>query len=543
VTGTTWKTTGEPDHAKKRARGRVPGPEGKNVKRAILSVSDKTGLEAFARGLIERGFELISTGGTFKTLKDAGLNVTYISDVTGFPEILEGRVKTLHPNVHGGILAKRTPDHLAQLEAQQIKPVDLVCVNLYPFRETVAKPGVSLDDALENIDIGGPTMVRASAKNFPNVIVVVDPNDYDSVLQSIDLESQENAGGRAEHALERRQKLAAKAFAHASSYDAAITDYLRIATPFDSEIPVGLSQKAQLRYGENPHQNAALTRAGGQRGPILDAKVLAGKEMGFNNYADADAAWALVSEFKTPTCVAVKHANPCGVASASDAKTAWEKARDADTLSVFGGVIAINRPVTLEVAMAMKGTFLEVLIAPEIASEALEWFQTKKPDLRVLEVGPQNDSHLEYKQIAGGFLVQDRDARAWEDLCPEVVTKTQPTPEQWADLEFAWKVGKHARSNNIVLAKNGETVGLGSGAVSRIWAAERAIANSGDRAGGAVLSSEAFFPFDDVARVAANAGVKAIIQPGGAKRDAEVIAACDELGVAMVFTGSRHFKH
>jgi phosphoribosylaminoimidazolecarboxamide formyltransferase / IMP cyclohydrolase len=542
VTGATWKTTGKPDEVD-RPHAWVGKDTREQVKRAILSVSDKTGLKAFAKGLIEHGFELISTGGTFKTLKEAGLNVTYISDVTGFPEILEGRVKTLHPNVHGGILAKRTPDHLAQLEAHNIKPVDLVCVNLYPFRETVVKPGVTLDDALENIDIGGPTMVRASAKNFPNVIIVVDPNDYDSVLQAIELESQENAGGRAEHALERRQKLAAKAFAHVSSYDAAITEYLRVATPFDAEIPIGLSQKTQLRYGENPHQNAALTRAGGQRGPILDARVLAGKEMGFNNYADADAAWALVSEFETPTCVAVKHANPCGVASANDAKTAWEKARDADTLSVFGGVIAINRPVTLEVAMAMKGTFLEVLIAPEIASDALEWFQTKKPDLRVLEAGPQNDSHLEYKQIAGGFLVQDRDARAWSDLCPEVVTKTQPTPEQWADLEFAWKVGKHARSNNIVLAKNGETVGLGSGAVSRIWAAERAIANSGDRATGAVLSSEAFFPFDDVARVAAAAGVSAIIQPGGAKRDAEVIAACDELGVAMVFTGSRHFKH
>ena len=501
------------------------------MKRAILSVSDKTGLEAFARGLIERDFELISTGGTFKTLKDVGLNVTYISEVTGFPEILEGRVKTLHPNVHGGILAKRTPDHLAQLEAHHITPVDLVCVNLYPFRKTVAKPGVTLDDALENIDIGGPTMVRASAKNFPSVIVVVDPNDYATVLEKLGSDD-----------LAFRQHLALKAFTHTAEYDAAISKYFLGLTQKQTS-SLNLETVKTLRYGENPHQNATLERLHNQHGPILDAKVLAGKEMGFNNYADADAAWALVNEFETPTCVAVKHANPCGVASAGDAKTAWEKARDTDTLSVFGGVIAINRPVTLEVAMAMKATFLEVLIAPEIASDALEWFQAKKPDLRVLEAGPQNDSHLEYKQIAGGFLVQDRDARAWGNLCPEVVTKTQPTPEQWADLEFAWKVGKHARSNNIVLAKNGETVGLGSGAVSRIWAAERAIANSGDRATGAVLSSEAFFPFDDVARVAAAAGVKAIIQPGGAKRDADVIAACDELGVAMVFTGSRHFKH
>jgi phosphoribosylaminoimidazolecarboxamide formyltransferase / IMP cyclohydrolase len=509
-------------------------------KRALLSVSDKSNLEGFARGLLERGFELVSTGGTFSALRKASLNVTYISDVTGFPEILEGRVKTLHPNVHGGILART--DQLNELEAQGIKPIDLVCVNLYPFRETVSKDGVSLQDALENIDIGGPAMIRAAAKNFPRVLVVVDPGDYDDVLQAIDLERHDNAGGRLEHALERRQRLAAKAFAHTSSYDAAVTAHLGNVT-LQPQIPLELTRVSSLRYGENPHQNAALYRLGNQRGAVLDAQVLAGKEMGFNNYGDADAAWALVSEFSTPACVAVKHANPCGVALANDAKTAWERARDADTLSVFGGVVALNRPITLEVAQSTKGTFLEVLIAPSVDEDALEWFKTKKPDLRVLVAGEAKFSSLEFKQIAGGFLAQDRDSRVWDDLCPEVVTKRQPTDQEWRDLEFAFSITKHARSNNVVLVKDGVTVGLGAGAVSRIWAAERAVMNAGDNARGAVLASEAFFPFDDVVRLAANAGVTAILQPGGAKRDAEVVAACDELGVGMIFTGSRHFKH
>ena len=502
------------------------------MKRAILSVSDKSGLETFARGLLEQGFELVSTGGTFKTLQAAGLQVTYISQVTGFPEILEGRVKTLHPNVHGGILAKRTAEHLAELEAQNIKPIDLVCVNLYPFRETIAKPDVTLNDALENIDIGGPTMIRAAAKNFPSVWVVVDPSDYEGVLEKLQTDD-----------LEFRQQLAFKAFSHTSNYDAAITQYLGDNELLPAEKPLELSKVKTLRYGENPHQQAALYRQGNSSGAVLDAKVLAGKEMGFNNYADADAAWLLVSEFSSPACVAVKHANPCGVALAESAKTAWERARDADTLSVFGGVVALNRPVTLEVAQSTKGTFLEVLIAPSIEPDALEWFKTKKPDLRVLEAGLANFGNLELKPITGGFLAQDRDARVWSDLCPEVVTDVQPTSQQWLDLEFAWYVGKHARSNNVVLAKDGVTVGLGAGAVSRIWAAERAISNAAERAQGAVLSSEAFFPFDDVVRVAAKAGVKAIIQPGGAKRDPEVIAAANELGIAMVFTGSRHFKH
>lgn len=496
---------------------------------ALLSVSDKTGLVPFANGLLEQGYTLISTGGTFAALEQAGLPVKKVSEITGFPEILDGRVKTLHPKIHGGILAKNTPEHSAELESKGIERIALVCVNLYPFRQAVAG-GADTDTALENIDIGGPTMIRASAKNFPNVIVVVDPADYAFILENPN------------PSLTQRQQLAQKAFAHTANYDAAIASHFS-SEVFSAQQPLELTQQKPLRYGENPHQQASLYRMGAQSGAVLDALVLAGKEMGFNNYADADAAWALVSEFDSPACVAVKHANPCGVALAQDPQTAWERARDADTLSVFGGVVALNRPVTLEVAQSTKGTFLEVLIAPEISPDALGWFKQKKPDLRVLQAGKSKFSTLEYKQIAGGFLVQNRDSRVWSDLCPEVVTKRQPSLEEWQDLEFAFYVGKHARSNNVVLAKNGATVGLGAGAVSRIWAAERAIQNAGENAKGAVLSSEAFFPFDDVVRLAAKAGVSAILQPGGAKRDSEVIAACDELGLAMVLTGSRHFKH
>ena len=498
-------------------------------KRAILSVSDKTNLEPFARGLLTRGFQLISTGGTHAALTNAGLPVTYISDLTGQAEILGGRVKTLHPNVHGGILARE--DQLSELASHGIHAIDLVCVNLYPFRETVSKSDVTLADALENIDIGGPTMIRSSAKNFPRVVIVTDPSDYDAVLAQLPNPS-----------LEFRKSLALKAFTHTASYDAAITAYLG-TDQLEVQMPLELSRLSSLRYGENPHQAAALYRLDNQRGAVLDALILSGKEMGFNNYGDADAAWALVSEFAVPACVAVKHANPCGVALASDALTAWERARDADTLSVFGGVIALNRPVTLPVAQSMRGTFLEVLIAPEIDPDAVEWFKAKKPDLRVLIAGTPHFSSLEYKQIAGGFLAQQRDGRVWADLEPKVVTQRQPTLQEWADLEFAFAVTKHARSNNVVLVKNGVTVGLGTGAVSRIWAAERAVQNAGPNARGAVLASEAFFPFDDVTRLAASVGVTAILQPGGSKRDPEVIAACDELGVAMVFTGSRHFKH
>jgi phosphoribosylaminoimidazolecarboxamide formyltransferase / IMP cyclohydrolase len=507
--------------------------------RALLSVSDKSGIVDFAIGLLQAGFDLVSTGGTYNTLTQAGLRVMYVSEVTQFPEILEGRVKTLHPAIHGGILAKRTEQHLAQLQQHDITPIDLVCVNLYPFRQTIAKPGTSLEDALENIDIGGPAMLRAAAKNFPSVWIVVDPGDYGKVLESTVLESMV-----ATDTLSIRRRLAQKAFAHVSGYDQAIAEYLLTD---DSTRPTTLQLEpvsgVVLRYGENPHQTAGLYRLVGERGPVLDAVVLAGKAMGFNNYADADAAYALVSEYDQPACVAVKHGNPCGVALGSDARDAWQLARDADTLSVFGGVVAFNRPLDLAAAMAMRGTFLEVVLAPGIDDDALAWLRDKKPDLRVLQAGPNTTNDQEYRPLAGGFLRQQRDTRVWRDLTPTVVGEHQPNEAQWQDLAFAWAVSKHARSNNVVLAKNAVTVGLGAGAVSRIWAAERAVANAGANAMGSVLASEAFFPFDDVVRLAAAAGVQAIVQPGGAKRDAEVIAAANELGVAMVFTGSRHFKH
>lgn len=501
--------------------------------RALLSVYDKTGLVDFAKGLVDLGFELVSTGGTHKTLQGAGLLVTYISDVTGFPEILDGRVKTLHPGIHAGLLAKKTPQHEAELQAQGITRIDVHVGNLYPFRQTLAS-GAAFEECLEQIDIGGPAMLRAAAKNHPAVLPVCDPSDYGRVLEAL----------RNGISSDFRKQLAYKAFAHTAAYDAAIAEFLASEKfPTVKVLALDRVPDVVLRYGENPHQDASLYRQQGQTGPVLDAKVLAGKPMGFNNYADADAAWALVQEFELPACVAVKHANPCGVALADDPKTAWERARDADTLSVFGGVVAINRPINLETAQAMRGTFLEVLIAPEVSQEALEWLRSKKPDLRVLVAGKTHADGLEFRSVVGGFLAQDRDARKWEELQPKLVTERVPSAQELLDLKFAWYIGKHTRSNNVVLAKDGVTVGMGTGAVSRIWAAERAILNAGERSKGAVLSSEAFFPFDDVVRAAAAAGVTAIVQPGGAKRDEEVIAACNELGVAMLFTGSRHFKH
>lgn len=521
------------------------------TKRALLSVSDKTGIVEFASQLQAAGWQLLSTGGTFAALQDAGIAVTQVSDITGFPEMMDGRVKTLHPAVHGGILARRGTAHMEELSAQHYGTIDLVCVNLYPFRETVAR-GAPDADVIENIDIGGPAMIRSAAKNHESVLILVDPADYALALQP-------------EVSPVDRRRLAAKAYAHTSSYDAAITAYLSgegikatkhaasESTALPAQLDLSLTRIAEVRYGENPHQAGAIYRWGESRGPVLDAQVVAGKPMSFNNYADADAAWSLCQSLAAQetlagrgetVCVAVKHANPCGVAVASDVQTAWQQARDADTLSVFGGVVAVSSAVDLEAAKSFHGTFLEVLIAPAVSAEAVEWFASKKPDLRVLIAGQeQGISVLDVRPLTGGFAVQERDLRIWEELCPEVVTVKQPTAEEWNDLRFAWGVVKGARSNAVALCKNGVTVGLGAGAVSRIWAAERAVANAGKEAAGAVLASEAFFPFDDVVRLAGSVGIGAVIQPGGAKRDGEVIAACDELGLSMVLTGSRHFRH
>ena len=511
--------------------------EATTKRRALISVSDKAGVLDFARDLAMAGWELLSTGGTLQALTAAGIPATSVVDVTGFPEIMDGRVKTLHPNIYGGILARRDAAnagaHLAELAAHSIMPIDLVCVNLYPFRETVDK-GANFESVIENIDVGGPAMIRAAAKNYASVLVLVDLADYGLALQpSVSLPD--------------RQRLAAKAFAHTAAYDAAIAAHLSESAELPAQLTLELNQLKgiELRYGENPHQPGAVYRVGSQQGPVLDAQVLSGKPMSFNNYGDTDAAWALVQEFPvhTAACVCVKHANPCGVALGASAKEAWERARDADTLSVFGGVVALNRPVDLETAQAMRGTFLEVLIAPEISPEALEWFRARKPDLRVLKAGPSQFSATEFRPLSGGLLAQTRDLRVWDDLRCEVVTERQPTESEWADLAFAWRVTKHARSNNVVLARGAVTVGLGAGAVSRIWAAERAVQNAGAGAQGAVMASEAFFPYDDVVRLAASVGVVAVLQPGGAKRDPEIIAAVNELGVSMVFSGSRHFRH
>lgn len=522
-------------------------------KTALISVSDKTGIVDFARLLHEQGWRLLSTGGTHKLLSESGLPVVAVSEVTSFPEMLDGRVKTLHPAVHGGILARREEQHLAQLAQHDIATIDLVCVNLYPFRETVARNAPDAE-VIENIDIGGPAMIRSAAKNHASVLVVVDPADYSLVLQE-------------EVSLDKRRQLAAKAYRHTSEYDAAITDYLGREEHVTSQhlpkaFDLSVQQVTQVRYGENPHQAAAIYRLDGQQGPVLDAQIVAGKPMSFNNYADAEAAWQLCQELKhgmhkhgmdgvdhrdrhqeEVVCVAVKHANPCGVALADHAKDAWERARDADTLSVFGGVVAISDTVDLETAQAMQGTFLEVLIASDVTTEAVQYFKQKKPNLRVLIADQSPIASLEFRSLLGGFAVQQRDLRVWDDLCPEVSSKKQPSTAQWNDLRFAWHVVKQARSNAVVLAKDGVTVGLGSGVVSRIWAAERAASNAGQQAAGAVLASEAFLPFDDVVELAAQIGVTAILQPGGAKRDEEVIATADRLGVSMVFTGSRHFRH
>ncbi len=508
-------------------------------KRALLSVSDKTGIVALAQGLQAQGWEILSTGGTFAALSQAGISAKQVSDITGFPEMMDGRVKTLHPAIHGGILARRGTAHMDELAAQHFGPIDLVCVNLYPFQETVARGAPDLE-VIENIDIGGPAMIRSAAKNHEAVLILVDPADYPLALQAEVLPAE-------------RRRLAAKAYQHTSKYDAAITAYLSgesdtLPTELPAEMTLQLSRVAQVRYGENPHQPGAIYRWGAARGPVLDARVVAGKPMSFNNYADADAAWSLcqtlAQQEQGAVCVAVKHANPCGVAVAPDVKRAWERARDADTLSVFGGVVAVSEAVDLEAAQSLKGTFLEVLIAPAVSSEAVEWFAAKKPDLRVLIAAKsERISVLDVRSLTGGFAVQERDNRPWDDIHPETVTTRKPTPEEWNDLRFAWAVVKGARSNAIAICKDGVTVGLGAGTVSRIWAAERAVTNAGEKARGAVLASEAFFPFDDVVRLAAHAGVSAVLQPGGAKRDPEVVATCNELGLSMVFTGSRHFRH
>lgn len=538
-------------------------------KRAIISVSDKSGVVEFARELVGLGFEVVSTGGTAKTLKEAGVPVTYISDVTGFPEILEGRVKTLHPSVHGGILARRVPEHLAQLAENRIQPIDVVVVNLYPFRATIAKPGVTLEEAIENIDIGGPTMVRAAAKNYESVAVVVNPKRYPEVLNELK--------ERGEVGSDLRFRLAVEAFTHTAQYDSAISAYLQqiLQRERGTALPSQITQVVyatggwddpskvfkdipdkfllagdlvqELRYGENPHQRAAFYREPGAAGAsVATARQLQGKDLSFNNIVDLEAAFSLVKEFDRPAAVIIKHTNPCGTAVGDNVAEAYIKAYNADPVSAFGGIVALNRPVDAATAGEMVKIFLEAVIAPGFDAESLEVFKAKE-NVRLLAAGDMAAGNaaggFDLKKVSGGFLVQDLDIGSVPPEEWKVVTDQKPSPEEMQELLFAWKVVKHVKSNAIVVTKGGVTLGVGAGQMNRVGSARIALEQAGEGARGAVLASDAFFPFADTVEEAAKAGITAIVQPGGSLRDEESIEACNRHGIAMVFTGRRHFKH
>ena len=517
------------------------------LKRALISVSDKTGIVEFARALAERGVELLSTGGTWRLLNDAGIPVREVSDYTGFPEMMDGRVKTLHPKIHGGILGRRGTDDAVMAE-HGIAPIDLVVVNLYPFEATVARADCTLADAIENIDIGGPTMVRAAAKNHQDVAIVVNPSDYDRILKELD----ENAGGLT---FATRFDLAVKAFEHTAAYDAAIANYLGTrVSESDARFPRTLNlnfvKKQDLRYGENPHQAAAFyVDPRNEEASVSTAEQLQGKALSFNNIADTDAALECVKPFADPACVIVKHANPCGVAIGVDIAQAYDLAYATDPTSAFGGIIAFNRELDGKTArMIIERQFVEVIIAPAVSDEARE-IVAAKPNVRLLACGPLNGDRadaLDYKRVVGGLLVQDRDLGMVDASQVKTVTRRAPTEQELADLLFAWEVAKYVKSNAIVYAKNGRTIGIGAGQMSRVYSAKIAAikaADEGLEVKGSVMASDAFFPFRDSVDAAAEAGITAIIQPGGSMRDQEVIDAANEHGIAMVFTGMRHFRH
>ncbi|KAA2284346.1 bifunctional phosphoribosylaminoimidazolecarboxamide formyltransferase/IMP cyclohydrolase [Arenimonas fontis] len=515
------------------------------VRRALLSVSDKTGVVELARGLHALGVDLLSTGGTARSLREAGLPVRDVSEVTDFPEIMDGRVKTLHPKIHGGLLGREGTDDAVMAE-HGIAPIDLLVVNLYPFAQTVAKPDCSYEDAIENIDIGGPAMLRAAAKNHARTSVVVDPADYEALLEAL------KAGGST---AAQRRAWAAKAYAHTAAYDGQIAMWLspRAEDPATPEawprtFHASLQLASALRYGENPHQRGALyVEAGAGEGIVASARFLQGKELSYNNLADADAALECVKAFDAPACVIVKHANPCGVAVAGSLMDAYDRAHAVDPTSAFGGIIAFNRELDAATAAEiLKRQFVEVVIAPAIAADALPHF-AKKPNVRVLACGALRPAGgLEYKRIAGGLLVQDADTDTLTAADLKVVTKRAPTEAQLRDLLFAWKVAMYVKSNAIVYARDLQTVGIGAGQMSRVVSARIAglkAEEAGLQVAGSVMASDAFFPFRDGIDAAAAAGIAAVIQPGGSMRDAEVIAAADQHGMAMVFTGRRHFRH
>ena len=515
--------------------------------KALISVSDKTGVVEFAKGLVALGWEILSTSGTMKLLKESGVPVTSVSDVTGFPEICDGRVKTLHPKIHGALLARRDiPEHMKELKDNDIETIDLVCVNLYPFRETIAKPNVTMEDAVEHIDIGGPSMLRSSAKNWESVTVVCNPADYETVLSEI------KAGGNTTR--ETRLQLSAKAYTHTAEYDMAISTYMRAQAGLPEKLFLEYDLKQELRYGENPHQEAKFF-ASTVKEPfsLATAEQLNGKELSYNNIQDANATLNIAREFDEPFCVGVKHMNPCGSATGKTIAEAWKKAYEADKTSIFGGIVAANREIDLETAQMLKPIFLEIVMAPSFAPDALELLCTKK-NLRVLKVDMSKDNTVrkQYVSMNGGMLVQDRDINTRPVAADQCVTELKPTVEQLADMEFAWKIVKHVKSNAIVVAKGGMTYGVGAGQMNRIGSAEIALKQAQNTlkeegkdimTEGLVLASDGFFPFNDCVALAAEYGIKAIVQPGGSIRDEDSIKLADEKGITMLFTGERHFKH
>ena len=516
------------------------------VTRALISVSKKDGILDFAKGLSKLGIEILSTGGTAKLLRDGGVAVKDVSEFTGFPEMLDGRVKTLHPKVHGGILGRRSnPEHVKQMKQHGIEPIDLVVVNLYPFEQTVAKPGCTLEEAIENIDIGGPTMLRSAAKNYTDVAVVVSPRDYARVLEELQKTGEVSAKTRSE--------LCRTVFLHTARYDSAISAYLENQVPADEKtrfpniLTIQVEKVQNLRYGENPHQQGAFYREFGRKEPsISSAKQLQGKEMSFNNYLDANSALELAKEYEVIAAVIVKHNNPCGVATAASLADAYRKARDCDPVSAFGGVIAFNRMVDFETAKELTSTFVEVVVAPEFAPDALEELKKKK-DVRLLDIGPKvtgMPEGMDLKRVVGGLIYQDRDLGRIADFQSLVVpTKRKPTEDEYTALAFAWKICKHVKSNAIVFTTKDQTIGIGAGQMSRLDSVRIAVMKARFPLKGTVLASDAFFPFRDGLDEAAKAGITAVAQPGGSLKDEEIIKAADEHGIAMVLTKMRHFRH
>ena len=509
-------------------------------RRALVSVSDKTGLVPFVQGLVALGWEIVATGGTQKLLEDSGIKTIGISEVTGFPEILDGRVKTLHPKVHGGILARRdVPAHMQTLAEQGIGTIDLVCVNLYPFRQTIAREGVTMADAIENIDIGGPSMVRSAAKNWRDVTIICDPADYGTVLDEL------KANGCTSD--ETRLRLSAKAYTHTAEYDMCIAAYMRAQAGLPEKLFLEYEIRQPLRYGENPHQSAKFYAAPQKCSYSLAFSTqIQGKELSYNNIQDANAALCAIRDFSEPCCIALKHMNPCGAAEAPSIEQAWQAAYEADKVSIYGGIVVVNRELSAEVARGMKPIFLEIVIAPSFSAEALEILSAKK-NLRVLKVDmtPNPAPQMQYISVIGGMLAQQQD-KAVEAVTPEMcVTAAKPSEAQMADINFGWKIVKHIKSNAIAVVRDGHTIGVGAGQTNRVGSAEIALkqAREAGYTEGLVLASDGFLPFDDTVALAAQYGVTAIVQPGGSIRDADAVAKADECGITMLMTGVRHFKH